>query len=165
MIFDLEEIFKVPFEFNYSELAEKVISFCLEYIEFPYEAEVNLTLTNNEEIHKINLEHRGIDRPTDVLSFPMLENATPGDFSSLDEDDCDAFDYDTNAVMLGDIVISVDKVLEQAQEYGHSIEREFAFLICHSMLHLFGYDHMEDDERTEMETQQRIIMEKLNILR
>ncbi|WP_027421769.1 rRNA maturation RNase YbeY [Lachnobacterium bovis] len=165
MIFELEEMCEIPFEFDYSELAQKVINGCLEYINFPFEAEVNLTLTNNEEIHKINLEHREIDRPTDVLSFPMLDYEKPGDFSFLEEGNFDAYDYDTDAVILGDIVISYEKVLEQANEYGHSIQREFAFLICHSMLHLFGYDHMEDEERKEMERQQRIIMEKLNILR
>ena len=102
-----------------------------------------MTLTDNEGIHAINKEYRQIDRPTDVLSFPMLSYETPGDFSFLSDENEDDFNPDTGEVMLGDIIISVDKVKEQALEYGHSEKREFAFLITHSMLHLFGYDHME----------------------
>ena len=102
----------------------------------------------------MNLEHRGIDRATDVLSFPMLEFDHPGDFSIIDEETADVFDPESGELMLGDIVISVDKVLEQAQEYGHSPKREYAFLIAHSMLHLCGYDHMDDEERKVMEEKQ-----------
>lgn len=165
MSFYLEEVVEVKFEFNYAELAEKVIDFCLDYSEFPYEAEVNLTLTDNNGIHEINKEFRMIDRPTDVLSFPMLNYETPGDFSFLDEEDNADFNPDTGEAMLGDIVISVDKVFEQAENYGHSVEREFAFLITHSMLHLFGYDHMEEDEAKVMEEKQKDILHKMNILR
>ena len=128
------------------ELAEKVINAALDYVECPYEAEVNLLLTMNEEIHQMNKEFREIDRPTDVLSFPMVDYETPGDFDFLEE----AFEYfnpETGELMLGDIVISKEKVIEQAEEFGHSIEREYAFLIAHSMLHLAGFDHMEEDER------------------
>ena len=92
----------------------------LEHESFPYEAEVNLTLTDNEGIHAINKEYRQIDRPTDVLSFPMLSYETPGDFSFLSDENEDDFNPDTGEVMLGDIIISVDKVKEQAIEYGHS---------------------------------------------
>jgi len=165
MSFYLEEEAKVPFTFDYKELAIKVINACLDYIEFPYEAEVNLTLTDNEGIHEINREHRGIDRPTDVLSFPMFEYETPADFTFLDEESSDDFNPDTGEAMLGDIIISVDKVLEQAESYGHSIEREYAFLITHSMLHLFGFDHMEKEEEKVMEEKQREILSSLNILR
>ena len=165
MSFYLEEETEVKFEFNYTDLAQKVIDFCLDYNNFPYEAEVNLTLTDNEGIHEINKEFRNIDRPTDVLSFPMLNYKTPGDFSFLDEEDNDDFNPDTGEAMLGDIIISVDKVLEQAENYGHSVEREYAFLITHSMLHLFGYDHMEEDEAKIMEEKQKDILHKMNILR
>ena len=113
----------------------------------------------------INKEYRQIDRPTDVLSFPLLSYDKPGDFSFLEDEDEDNFNPDTGEVMLGDIIISVEKVFEQANEYGHSPRREFAFLITHSMLHLFGYDHMEPDEAAVMETKQRAILEGLNILR
>ncbi len=113
----------------------------------------------------MNLEQRGIDRPTDVLSFPMIEYDAPGDFSVIDEETGDAFNPETGELMLGDIVISKEKVLSQAEEYGHSPKREYAFLIAHSMLHLFGYDHMEEEERAEMEAHQRAIMEKVGIPR
>ena len=165
MSFILEEEVKVPFLFDYAALAEKVINACIDYAQFPYEAEVNLTLTDNDGIHTINKEFRQIDRPTDVLSFPMLDYETPGDFAFLDDEDCEDFNPDTGEALLGDIVISVDKVLEQAESYGHSIEREYAFLITHSMLHLFGYDHMTEDEATVMEAKQTEILNELNILR
>ena len=165
MSFILEEEVKVPFSFDYAALAEKVINACMDYAKFPYEAEVNLTLTDNEGIHTINKEFRQIDRPTDVLSFPMLSYETPGDFAFLDDEDCEDFNPDTGEALLGDIVISVDKVLEQAENYGHSIEREYAFLITHSMLHLFGYDHMTEEEASVMEAKQTEILNELNILR
>lgn len=165
MSFYLEEEVEVKFKFNYNELAQRVVDFCLDYVSFPYEAEVNLTLTDNEGIHQINREFRQIDRPTDVLSFPMLSYTTPGEFTFLDSEDSNDFNPDTGEAMLGDIVISVDKVFEQAESYGHSVEREFAFLITHSMLHLFGYDHMEEDEAKVMEEIQKEILHKMNILR
>ena len=105
-----------------------------------------------------------IDNPTDVLSFPMLSYETAGDFSKLEDDDTN-FNPDTGEIMLGDIIISVDKVVEQAGNYGHSTEREFAFLILHSMLHLFGYDHMTPEDAAVMEEKQRNILEKMQILR
>ncbi len=150
--------------FDEKETAELVVNAAMEYAGCPYEAEINLLLTTDEEIHRMNLEYRDIDRPTDVLSFPMLEYETPGDFSGLEEQE-DAFDPETGELLLGDIVISKDRVLAQAEEYGHSPLREYAFLIAHSMLHLFGYDHMEEDERLVMEQKQREIMEKINIPR
>ena len=165
MSFYLEEECEVPFQFAYQELAERVVSFLLENEHFPYEPEVNLTLTDNDGICEINRMHRNIDRPTDVLSFPMLSYQSPGDFSFLENENDDDFNPDTGEALLGDIIISVDKVKEQAQSYGHSEEREYAFLICHSMLHLFGYDHMEPEEAAVMEEKQREIMEKMNILR
>lgn len=165
MSFILEEEVKVPFEFDYATLAEKVVNACLDYAGFPYEAEVNLTLTDNEGIHTINKEFRQIDRPTDVLSFPMLSYEAAGEFAFLDDEDCDDFNPDTGEALLGDIVISVEKVLEQADNFGHSIEREYAFLITHSMLHLFGFDHMEEEEAKVMEAKQKEILHKMNILR
>lgn len=165
MSFYLEEECEVLFDFDYKELAQTVIDFCLEHEKFEYAVEVNLTLTNNEGIHIINKEYRQIDRPTDVLSFPLLSYDKPGDFSFLEDENEDNFNPDTGEVMLGDIIISVEKVFEQANEYGHSPRREFAFLITHSMLHLFGYDHMEPDEAAVMEAKQRAILEGLNILR
>lgn len=156
---------EVPFSFDWEKLAEEVIDFSMEQEGFPYEAEVNLTLTDNAGIHEINKSYREIDRPTDVLSFPMLSYEKAGDFSKLEEDYDDNFNPDTGEIMLGDIIISVDKVREQAESYGHSEKREFAFLIVHSMLHLFGYDHMTPEEAAVMESKQNEILNKMNILR
>ena len=153
----IEEEGGVTLPFDTEETARLVVE--------AYEAEVNLLLTTDEEIHKMNLEFRQIDRPTDVLSFPMAEYDAPADFSCIDEESDDLFDPESGELMLGDIVISKDRVLSQAEQYGHSPKREYAFLIAHSMLHLFGYDHMEDEERLLMEERQRAIMQKVNILR
>ena len=153
----IEEEGSVTLPFDTEEIAIAVTEAALDYAECPYEAEINLLLTENQEIHEMNLEQRGIDRP-DVLSFPMIEYDAPGDFSVIDEETGDAFNPETGELMLGDIVISKEKVLSQAEEYGHSPKREYAFLIAHSMLHLCGYDHMEDAEREVMETRQREIL-------
>ena len=146
MSLNLEVEVDVPFTFDYEALAGEVVAFTIDHEGFPYEAEVNLTLTDNEGIHEINRMYRQIDAPTDVLSFPMLSYEQAGDFSTLEEDYEDNFNPDTGEIMLGDIVISVDRVREQAAAYGHSERREFAFLIVHSMLHLFGYDHMTPED-------------------
>ncbi len=160
----IEEEGTVILPFDVKETAELMAETVLEYEDCPYEAEVNLLLTDNEEIRVMNREYRQIDRATDVLSFPMLEYEIPGDLSCIEER-ADAFNPETGELMLGDIVISKDRVISQAEEYGHSVRREYAFLIAHSMLHLFGYDHMEEDERKIMEDRQRGIMEKAGILR
>lgn len=146
------------------ELAATVIEAALDYEDCPYEVEVNLLLTMNDEIQEMNRNFRQINRATDVLSFPMVEYETAGNFDFL-ENVMDVFHPESGELMLGDIVISKEKVILQAEEYGHSVEREYAFLIAHSMLHLFGYDHMEDDERFVMEAKQREILEQLQILR
>ena len=151
--------------FQAEDVALTVIEAALEYENCPYEAEVSLLLTTDEEIRKLNNSARGLDRPTDVLSFPMLEYDAPGDFSQLEDEPQDAFNPESGELMLGDIVISKERVMAQAEEYGHSPLREYAFLIAHSMLHLFGYDHIEESDRLLMEERQRGIMEKINILR
>ncbi len=145
-------------------LAARVVEAALNYVDCPYEAEVNLLLTMNDEIHEMNQHFRGIDRATDVLSFPMIDYIEAGNFDFLEEA-MEYFDPETGELVLGDIVISKEKVISQAKEYGHSIEREYAFLIAHSMLHLFGYDHMEEAERITMEEKQKEILEQLQILR
>ena len=165
MSLNLEVEVDVPFTFDYEALAGEVVAFNIDHEGFPYEAEVNLTLTDNEGIHEINRMYRQIDAPTDVLSFPMLSYEQAGDFSALEEDYEDNFNPDTGEIMLGDIVISVDRVREQAAAYGHSERREFAFLIVHSMLHLFGYDHMTPEDAAVMEPKQRQILEEMNISR
>lgn len=159
-----EEEGELTLELECESLAREVVEAAMDYVECPYEAEVNLLLTMNEQIHEMNMNFRQIDRPTDVLSFPMVDYEEAGEFDFLEERD-DCFDPESGELILGDIVISKEKVLAQAEEFGHSPKREFAFLIAHSMLHLFGYDHMEDEERLEMERMQREILEKLEILR
>lgn len=165
MTLTVEEEVEIPFDFDYKELAKTVIEQAMESEQFPYEAELNLMLVDNETIAKINADYRDIDRATDVLSFPMIAYETPGEFSQIEDATEDNFNPDTGELILGDIIISVPKVLEQAEEYGHSIKREYAFLITHSMLHLFGYDHMESEEAAIMEHKQRKILDDLQITR
>ena len=165
MTVTIERESEIPLPFSEQEVAEAVISETLDYEDCPYEVQVNIILTSNEEIQQINLEQRGVDTPTDVLSFPMIEYAYPSDFTVLEADSFDSFDPDTGELIIGDIVISVDKVLEQAEKYGHDVKREYAFLIAHSMLHLFGYDHMDEVERENMELKQEEILTHLNITR
>lgn len=153
------------FSFDYETLIQKVINESIDYINCPYESEVNVVITGNEEIHQVNKEFRDIDRPTDVLSFPMVEYEVPANFDHVEEFVDDFFNPETGELLLGDIMISIDKVKEQAKAYGHSEERELAFLVAHSMLHLFGYDHMEDEERVIMEEKQEEILARLGINR
>lgn len=150
--------------FDGIELAQRVIETVLDLEGCPYEAEVSLLLTNNEGIHEVNKEARDIDRPTDVLSFPTLEYEIAGDFEFLENEEL-CFHPESGELILGDILLSVDKVYEQAEEYGHSIEREYAFLIAHSMLHLCGYDHMESEEAAVMEQKQEAVLQQLGITR
>lgn len=160
------------FDFDYESLINKSVNYVLEYVEFPYEAQVNVLITDLETIREINLEQRQIDSPTDVLSFPMLEFDFPLDFSNIDTEII-AYDMDTEEVVLGDIVLCREKILEQAKLYEHSIVREMAFLVVHSMLHLLGYDHNHDAEEInelteitkQMESLQEKILEDMNISR
>lgn len=161
----LEEETEVSFDFDHRTLAHEVIIAACDAEQCPYEAEVNLTLVDNDNIQQINKEYRQIDRPTDVLSFPMQNYETPADFSHVEEYVEDNFNPDTGELLLGDIILSVNKVKEQAAIYGHSEKREFAFLILHSMLHLFGYDHETEQEREIMEKRQRNILDDLGITR
>lgn len=159
-----EEEGKLHLPLQCEELAQKVINASLDYVKCPYEVEVNLLLTMNQEIREMNQQFRQIDRPTDVLSFPMIEYEEPGEFAFLETAD-EYFHPESGELILGDIVLSKEKVLAQAEEYGHSVEREYAFLIAHSMLHLFGFDHIEEEERLSMECMQKEILENLQILR
>lgn len=152
------------FDFSFEEIGTLVVDAVLDEEAFPFEVSVDITLVGLQEIHELNLTQRGVDRPTDVLSFPMVEYPAPGDFDSVEEND-DNFDPDTGEVVLGDIVICLDKVKQQAEEYGHSLKREYAFLVCHSMLHLLGYDHETPEEETVMYGKQEEILDKLGIRR
>lgn len=138
------------------ELEKTVTDVCnavLEMEECDFNAEISLTLVDNEAIREINREQRDIDRATDVLSFPMLEFDENGD--CLDAE----YEMDGDMVVLGDIVISMERAREQSQEYGHSFRREIAFLTAHSMLHLLGYDHVDDPigEKIMFEKQDKVL--------
>ena len=152
--YEAEKKLNLPYE----SIIEDVVNASLDYEKCPYEAEVNVILTDNAEIRRINREFRQIDSPTDVLSFPMGDFDVPSDFERMEEQSEDYFNPETGELLLGDIVISVAKVEEQAEKYGHSQTRELAFLVAHSMLHLCGYDHMEEQERIAMEMRQEEIL-------
>ena len=151
--------------FSAEDTVKLVCEAVLEEENCPYEAQINVVLTDNEGIRELNREYRGIDRETDVLSFPNVDFAREGVFEIGEDSEADYFDPDSGELILGDIMISVDKVFRQAESFGHSARREFAFLVAHSMLHLCGYDHMEEEERLAMEQKQREILEQLGILR
>ena len=124
-------------EVNY-KLIENVISEALKYEGVSDNTEISVTIVDNEEIRKINNKFRNIDRATDVLSFPLI------DFDNED------LPNDGSKIYLGDIIISIERAKEQANEYGHSLDREVGFLTAHSMLHLLGYDHMVPEEEKVM---------------
>lgn len=135
------------------ELIEKLndtIIECLHYEGYDDDYDVSLSFVDNKEIRELNKQFRGIDKETDVLSFPLLDND---------------FDVELGEVSLGDIVISLEKALEQSIEYNHSIEREVCFLVCHSMFHLLGYDHDTEENTKEMRQKEKDILGKLNITR
>lgn len=155
----------ITFSFDMEEVFRKVAQAVLTTENCPYETCVNLLLTNNEGIRAYNKEYRQLDKETDVLSFPNLDFEKAGDFSMAQANEADYFDPDSEELMLGDIVISVDRVKEQAIEYGHSELREFAFLSAHSMFHLCGYDHMTDEEADVMEQKQEKILQQLGFVR
>ncbi len=125
------------------------IDFALKYLKLE-NVMFNIIIINNEEIHKINKEYRGVDRPTDVISFAL-------------EDD-DTF-VKTDVRVLGDIYISIDKAKEQAESFGHSLKRELSFLTIHGILHLLGYDHMEEEDEKEMFSLQELILNEYGIKR
>lgn len=144
-------------ESNEDEIINKVVQTVLDLEDIKHDLNIYITLTNNEEIHKINKEYREVDRPTDVLSFPMYERE---EIANLREEKVDDIEE-----ILGDIIISIPKVKEQAEEYGHSYERELAYLTTHGMLHLLGYDHMIEEEKVIMREHEEKVLEKLNIHR
>lgn len=152
-------------EFDYEEIQKKVVEACLNFEDFPYEIEISILLTDNDQIQQINKEFRGIDLPTDVLSFPTIEYETPGDYSNLENSSKENFHPETGELVLGDIVISVERAKQQAVEYGHSNQREIAFLTAHSMFHLFGYDHLVEEDFIKMEEKQNSVLDMLQIFR
>lgn len=150
---------------DYEAIAKEVIRAAIDYVSCPYECQINVLLTDNIGIQETNKQMRGINAPTDVLSFPMIEFEQAGDFSVVEKDAASYFDVASGELLLGDIMISLEKVEEQAKQFNHSIKREFAFLIAHSMLHLSGYDHMIDSERIRMEQMQEEILQSIGYTR
>lgn len=153
------------FAFSEKETLERVMEAVLTAEECPYEAAVSLLLTDGAGIRQYNAQYRNMDAETDVLSFPNLEFETPGDFSVAETAEADCFDPDSGELVLGDIILSVERVKSQAKEYGHSELREFAFLVAHSLFHLCGYDHMEEKEAVRMEEKQEAVLAALGITR
>lgn len=137
-----QDLIKIDEEIE--KIVEKSIEAALEEIEFTDDYEVSVSFVGDEEIHELNRDYRGVDRTTDVLSFPMDDEFTN---------------------MLGDIVININKVIEQAKEYGHSEKREISYLTVHSSLHLMGFDHEEEEDKKEMRAVEDRVMEKLEISR
>lgn len=145
---------KIPVTYKLKMLIRRAVETTLDFEDFRNACEVSVTFTDNDQIHELNKKFRGVDKPTDVLSFPLF------DF----EGECEEPPIDEIMNNLGDIVISLEKAREQAEEYGHSFERETAFLCVHSMLHLLGYDHEvgEEDDR-EMRARQTEIMRLMGL--
>lgn len=137
-----QDLIKIDEEIE--NIVEKSIEAALKEIEFTDDYEVSVSFVGDEEIHELNRDYRGVDRTTDVLSFPMDDEFTN---------------------MLGDIVININKVIEQAKEYGHSEKREISYLTVHSSLHLMGFDHEEEEDKKEMRAVEDRVMEKLEISR
>lgn len=152
--YEAEEKLHIP----YRHIIEDIVLAVLDYEKCPYEAEVSVTITDGPSIRELNNDYRGIDRETDVLSFPMVDFPTPCAYDEACGDDC--FDPVNGELMLGDIVLNTERIKSQAAEYGHTQRRELAFLVAHSMLHLLGYDHMEEEEREVMEERQRAILDQ-----
>lgn len=142
------------------KLIENAVKLCVKKEGFSYPCEASITLTDNENIRELNLAHREIDEATDVLSFPLIEYVNgepeiqPGDI-----------DPDSGRIFLGDIIISVEKAFEQAQNYGHSMERELSFLAVHGILHLLGYDHETETEEKLMFSLQEDILNEMRLFR
>lgn len=157
---------KIQVNKEFEEIIEGAINFALEEEEVNCLNQISLTFVDNEEIKEINKDTRGIDKETDVLSFPMIEYEKGKFFKTQYKGyTFDKTYFDGEELVLGDIVISLEKALEQSVEYNHPYIREVGYLAVHSVLHLLGYDHMEEDEKKIMRAREEEILEKLNIKR
>ncbi len=140
-------------------LIERTLLTTLESEKMPYNCELSVVLVNNSSIKKLNSQHRGKNTPTDVLSFPMYDRKTLGKIIKSEN-------YEEKfEILLGDIVISLEKAYEQAEEYGHTFEREIGFLAVHGILHLLGYDHIKEKERLEMRAKEEEILKIIGLTR
>lgn len=131
------------------EEVERAVKMALQLERNSLDYEVSVSFVTNEEIHELNRDYRGVDRPTDVLSFQMDEEEVYGEMD----------------VVLGDIVISMEKALEQAEDFGHSLTREVVYLTVHSMFHLMGYDHMNEEEKAEMRGKEKAVLKELGVFK
>lgn len=152
-------------DFDLVVIANSVVETVLMGEGCPKGCEVELLITDEDTVKDINSEYRNIDKTTDVLSFPNVDWNEPVDYSSESFNDEYLINPESGLFMLGQIVLNDSRIVSQANDYGHSVKREYAFLIAHSMLHLLGYDHMEDDERKVMEDKQKKYLTKLGIER
>lgn len=141
-----------------TQLLQKTISTTLDYEKIDKPCFVSITIVDEDEIRELNCEHRGIDRVTDVLSFPVVNLIDGSDVTG-------AGDWYEGRLILGDVVLCAKRAQEQSEEFGHSIERELSYLTCHSVLHLIGYDHENEDEREAMRKKEEAVMELLNLKR
>ena len=156
-MFEIEYL-DIPSSTEYENTINKVVKECFKEEKLEKsKLIITITLTNNESIQKINKEYRNIDRATDVLSFPMFERKEIEEKIEKNNFPCED--------VLGELIISIEKVEEQAKEYGHSFERELAYMTVHGFYHLMGYDHMEEDEKKEMREKEDVILKRLNITR
>ncbi len=153
----------LSFDFDVKKQLNTVISFVTDYVKCPYDVEVSVTMVDKAAIRGVNEEFRGVQGETDVLSFPMMEYDAPADFDGPSFQNSMTVSPETGELMLGDIMLCSEVIREQAKEYGHSELREFSFLVVHSMFHLFGYDHIAEQDRLQMEEEQRTIMNMLGI--
>lgn len=142
---------KIDIKDELYEKIEDIVEEVLDYEGYSDDYDISISYVDNKEIHELNKQFRGVDRATDVLSFPMLS------------DEFEDVEYEE--MSLGDIVVSLERALEQSIEYGHSFEREVCFLVCHSMFHLLGYDHDTDENTREMREKEEAVLTKLNITR
>lgn len=157
---------KIKIDEEFQNKLEEVINFALKEEEVTVQTEISMLFVDNEEIREINNDTRGIDRATDVLSFPMLDYEDKKVFKEMykDKEFNETF-MDGEELVLGDIVLSLERALEQSEEYNHSFTREACYLVVHSVLHLLGYDHMEDEDKKVMRKREEEILGKLDITR
>ena len=152
------EFLNIKEKSEYENIISKVLDKCFEVEHLPKDKLlVSVTLTNPENIKKINKEYRKINRPTDVLSFPMFEKEEIDEFVKTQK-----WEYTD---ILGDMVISIEQVENQAKEFGHSFERELSYMVVHSFYHLMGYDHIKEEDKQKMRPKEEYVLNELGITR
>lgn len=165
MTFYIDDECGIDLTIDYEKSLAHICKVIFDIEKCPYDAEISLLLTNNEGIRRYNNEFRNIDKETDVLSFPAISQLAPINFN-IEENGLskiENFNLDTDELILGDIIISNEKIIEQAEAYGNTVEYEFNFMLIHSLLHLFGYDHIVEEDRIVMEAKQKEVLKLVNI--